>query len=632
MLDRLLNYRRWLVLAAELALFAVSGLAAFLLRFEFSIPRVHLEHLQFGLGVWLLAKPVVFALLRVDRTSWRHVSADDLARLAAGNLFGSLAGGAAILWAGPKGFPRSIYILDLLISFLLTAGLRVAARLFGAVARPHGDGKGSRRTLIYGAGDAGVTVLRETRQNPALPYRVLGFIDDDAGKSGLSVQGSKVLGRGESLPALVKKHAIQTVLIAIPSASGGKMTRILRLCQQAGVAYKTIPGLGEVIEGNGLAGQIRDVAVEDLLGRSPVRLEEDAIGARLRDRVVMVTGAAGSIGAELCRQIARFHPRAIVGFEIAESALFDLDREMRHAFPGVAFRPEIGSIRDPARLAEVFQQHAPAIVFHAAAYKHVPLMESHVFEAVENNVFGTYNVAVAATAGRAADFVLISSDKAVRPASVMGATKRLAELITLAFSASSARASFSSVRFGNVLGSSGSVIPIFKQQIAAGGPLTVTHPEMRRFFMTIPEACQLVLQASAMGEGGQIFVLDMGEPVKIVDLARNLILLSGLRPDDGIKIEFTGVRPGEKLYEELSTLLEDTAPTRHEKIRIYMGNGLPAGDMEGWLDSLRQICRKRDLPQLVLALKDIAPDYSPSAHLLRRLVDSRPLLAAAAAG
>src|ERR1019366_6295735 len=348
---------------------------------------------------------------------------------------------------------------------------------------------------------------------------------------------------------------------------------------------------------------------------------ENQIRGALQGRIVLVTGAAGSIGSELCRQIARFHPARIVGFDIAESPLFEIDREMRQAFPSIPFYPEIGSIQNRTRLDEVLRQYSPSVIYHAAAYKHVPLMEAHVFEAIENNVLGTYNVAVAAAEHGVEDFVMISSDKAVRPTNIMGATKRVAELLLLALQ--NGRTKYVAVRFGNVLGSNGSVIPIFKKQIAAGGPVTVTHPDMRRFFMTIPEACQLVLQAAVIAEGGQICVLDMGEPVKIVDLARNLILLSGLKPGEDVKIEFSGMRPGEKLYEELHSLDEDTAPTAHEKIRIFVGNGIPEGDILGWLDTLREICRSRDTGRLVVALKEIVLDYSPSANLLKRVIVHR---------
>ena len=478
-----------------------------------------------------------------------------------------------------------------------------------------------KRTLIYGAGDAGVTLLREIHQNPALSYEIVGFIDDSPAKAGNFIHRVRVLGNGAVLSYIAAAQNIETVLIAMPSATGAEMTAILKYCHEAGVSYKTVPGLAEVIEGNGLAAQIRDVAVEDLLGRNPVNLEENRICAALQGKVVLVTGAAGSIGSELCRQIARFHPAGIVGFDIAESPLFDIDREMCQAFPQVAFYPEIGSIQNRTRLDEVLSHHGPSVIYHAAAYKHVPLMEAHIFEAMENNVFGTYNVAVAAAEHGVEDFVMISSDKAVRPTNVMGATKRIAELLLLGLQ--NGWTKYVAVRFGNVLGSNGSVIPIFKKQIAAGGPVTVTHPDMRRFFMTIPEACQLVLQAAVIAEGGQICVLDMGEPVKIVDLARNLILLSGLKPDEDIKIEFTGMRPGEKLYEELSTLLEDTAPTAHEKIRIYAGNGMPEGDVEMWLLCLREACETRDAGRLVVALKEIVLDYSPSTHLLKRVIPAR---------
>lgn len=407
------------------------------------------------------------------------------------------------------------------------------------------------------------------------------------------------------------------ILIAIPSSTGAEITRIRELCGVAGFDFKTVPELNEGTDGNGLSGQIREVAVEELLGRTAVHLEEDLIRNTLEGKVVLVTGAAGSIGSELCRQIARFHPAGIVGFETAESSLFDVDGEMRNSFPLIPFYPEIGSIQNRARLNDVFCQYRPTVVCHAAAYKHVPLMETHPFEAVENNVFGTYNVAVAAAEHGVEDFLLISSDKAVRPTNVMGATKRIAELILLALQNGGTR--FVAVRFGNVLGSNGSVIPIFKKQIAAGGPVTVTHPDMCRYFMTIPEACQLVLQALAIGKGGQICVLDMGKPLKIVDLARNLIQLSGLRPDEDIRIEFTGIRPGEKLYEELSCRLENTVPTKHDKIRIFVGNGVPEEDMRTWLGSLREICESRDTGRLVVALKELVPDYSASVDLLKRI-------------
>jgi len=396
------------------------------------------------------------------------------------------------------------------------------------------------------------------------------------------------------------------------------MTRILEMCHAAEVECKTVPGLDEIIEGQGLVGQIREVAVEDLLGRTPVRLEEQLIRRSIAGRMVMVTGAAGSIGSELCRQIARFRPAGIVGFEIAESPLFEIDQEMRKSFPKVQFHPEIGNVQNRRRLDEVMSQYRPAVVYHAAAYKHVPLMETHVFEAVENNVLGTFNLAQASLDHGVEDFVMISSDKAVRPTNVMGATKRLAELLLLGLQNGGTQ--FITVRFGNVLGSNGSVIPIFKKQILAGGPVTVTHPEMRRFFMTIPEACQLVLQASAIGKGGQICVLDMGQPVRIVDLARNLILLSGLKPDEDIKIEFTGMRPGEKLFEELSTLIEDTVPTDHEKVRIFMGNGVPDEDVHTWIASLQRICDEREMSRLLVALKELVLDYNPSTHLLRRIL------------
>ena len=613
---------RWaLVWGAQAAIFALSGMAAFLLRFDLSFPPAYLRSLFYALPVWIVVKSVTFHFANVHRLGLRYISIADVYRIVFANCAASLLSWAIIVCIAPTGLPRSICLCDLILSFLGTAGLRVVVRM---VAEAIHGGQGNaqeKRTLIYGAGDAGITLLREIRNNPRLAYRVCGFLDDGRDKKGLLISGIAVLGGGDEAKSLVTKHNIAIILIAIPSATGVEMTRILELCHVAGVEYKTVPGLGEMVEECGLVGQIREVAVEDLLGRNPIRLEMGQIRDVFEGKVVLVTGAAGSIGSELCRQIARFHPAGIVGFEIAESPLFEIDREMRQTFPTVRFYPEIGSVQNRARLDDVLSQYKPTVVYHAAAYKHVPLMEAHVFEAVENNVFGTYNLAEASAAHGVEDFVLISSDKAVRPTNVMGATKRIAELILLALQ--NGRTSYVAVRFGNVLGSNGSVIPIFKKQIAAGGPVTVTHPEMRRFFMTIPEACQLVLQASAIAKGGQICVLDMGQPVKIVNLARNLILLSGLKPDEDIRIEFTGMRPGEKLYEELSTLLENTVASGHEKIRIFVGNGAPECGPDQWFTSLRESCEARDLPRLTLVLKELVLDYSPSADLLRRIVESR---------
>jgi FlaA1/EpsC-like NDP-sugar epimerase len=627
-LIRNIAVRRILIWATQTGIFAASAVAAFLLRFDFSVPQYYHRYILYALAIWLPVKFVVFYAAKLDRGFWRYVSAIDLIRISAANVIATIIGFFLIRFLAPPGFPQSLYVLDLMVCFFGTCGLRLSAR---ASSRFSSQSRNSetpmKRALIYGAGDAGVSLQREIRNNARLAYRVCGFIDDDPAKLGLRIAGEPVLGRGEAIGALVARHRVTIVLIAIPSATGGEMTRILELCQAAEVEFKTVPGLGEVIEERGLAGQIREVAVEDLLGRIPVHLEEDSIRSTLEGKVVLVTGAAGSIGYELCRQIARFRPAGIVGFEIAESSLFAIDQEMRQAFPLVPFYPEIGSIQNRDRLNEVFRNYKPSVVYHAAAYKHVPLMETHAFEAIENNVFGSYNVAVAAEEHGVEDFLLISSDKAVRPTNVMGATKRIAELILLALQ--NGRTKYVAVRFGNVLGSNGSVIPIFKKQIAAGGPVTVTHPEMRRFFMTIPEACQLVLQALAIGEGGQICVLDMGQPVKIVDLARHLILLSGLRPEEDIKIEFTGMRPGEKLSEELSTMLEDTVPSRHDKIRIFVGDGLPEEDIRIWLEALREICAARDIGRFVVALKELVPDYSPSVHLLKRIMARQELRRAA---
>jgi FlaA1/EpsC-like NDP-sugar epimerase len=525
---------------------------------------------------------------------------------------------------GPWGIPRSVYILDWLISCVLALGGRLAVRVI-LTARSRSSVEGERtRTIIYGAGDAGLALLQELQQNQSLMCDVIGFVDDDSSKVRLNLHGKRVLGTGDALGALVQKHGIKRVLFAIPSATGPQMVRILKFATDAKVEYKMVPSLGELVQGTELGKQIREVAVEDLLGRKPVQLDMDRIRERIQGRVVMVTGAAGSIGSEICRQIAPFRPLAIVGFDEAETPLFHIDREMAKSFPYITFHPEIGSITNRGTLKRVMQHYRPSILFHAAAYKHVPLMERHVFAAVETNIFGTWNVARAAADHGVGDFVMISSDKAVRPTSMMGATKRTAELLIRALQLEGGT-KFVAVRFGNVLGSNGSVVPIFKEQIAEGGPVTVTHPEMTRYFMTIPEATQLVLQAFTIGKGGEVFVLEMGEPVKITDLARNLILLSGLQPERDIEIQFTGPRPGEKMFEELNLQDEHLIPTSHAKIRSYVCHqNLDAMQIKASLQRLQAIVEGQDVANLVLLLKELIPDYNPGAELLKAALSIKP--------
>lgn len=631
----LLRRRRWTSETIHGALAAAALAASFLLRFEFALDPPYRAMLVEALPVLLAVKLAVFRGFGLRDLGWRYLGFEDLKRMAAANAVASALASAALRAAIGGAYPRSIYVLDFLVCVAAMAALRAGVRILfdhgrgfdrsGAFVQGAGAGgtRPVRRILIYGAGKAGKTVLSEIRAHPRMGYQAAGFLDDDPEKRHLRLDGMRVLGQGSEIAALVRRHRIDEVLLALPAATGAQIAAILEQCRAARVATRKIPPLAELIENQVLVDQIREVRLEDLLGRPPAELDTAEIRARLTGKVVLVTGAGGSIGGELCRQIARYRPLALIGVDHAESALYEIDQEMREKYSRVAFYPEVASIRNRRRLDEIFRQHRPAAVYHAAAYKHVPMMEAHVLEAVENNVFGTRNVARAAMAAGAETFVLVSSDKAVRPANIMGATKRMAELVCLAAAASGARTRFLAVRFGNVLGSNGSVIPLFKRQIAKGGPVTVTHPEMRRYFMTVSEAAQLVLQTAAMGSGGEVFVLDMGQPVRIVDLARKMILLSGLQPDQDIRIEFSGVRPGEKLYEEVSASEEGTAPTPHAQIRVFTGRGVAGEAITGGLEDLRRAVEARDAAGAVLCLKEMIPDYSPSSFVLRRAFEQR---------
>jgi len=600
------------------AAFAVAGFLAFELRFDGDLATRPLRPIVFAICAWIAANSAAFSIAHLHRRAWRFVCTHDVARVIAAVSAGSIIGGVAISSIlGIAAIPRSVHLLNWLLCCILAVGGRLAVSMI-FMLRGSRISEGERtKTLIYGAGAAGIALLHELLQNQALMCDVAGLVDDDPKKSQVILMGKPILGTGESLKRVVQQHGVTQILIAIPSATGAEMACILRRVLDAKVAFKTVPGLGDLVQGAELGKQIRDVAVEDLLGRRPVQLDQERIKQRLQGRTVMVTGAAGSIGSELCRQIAKFHPLALVGFDEAETPLFQLGRELAKKFPELAFCPVIGNITRSDILHRVMGRYKPLVLYHAAAYKHVPMMERQVFAAVENNILGTWRVACAAAEHGVEDFVMISTDKAVRPTSMMGATKRMAELVIRALQRESST-KFITVRFGNVLASNGSVVPIFKEQIAAGGPITVTHPNMCRYFMTIPEAAQLVLQASTFGEGGEVFVLDMGEPVKILDLAKNLILLSGLQPGKDIQIEITGIRPGEKLFEELNMHDEQLIATPHPKIRSYVpAESQDTNDIGVVVQNLQQAIRRQDLSRLLVMIKEIVPDYNPGTQLLK---------------
>ncbi len=611
--------RLWLLLP----LFVVAALAyagAFLLRFEFFVPAAASRPFFWGLAVFLPVKAAAFWLFRLHTMRWRQVALSDLMRIVLANFTGStIACVVTSAVVGPA-FPRSIFVIDGVLCLLGTAGAVLSVRLLreawaGAVKRS------ARDILIYGAGETGLALAREFRMSPKLATRVAGFLDDDAAKQGECVQGIPVLGGGRDAARLADGLAragrpISEIVIAMPSATPRQRRTVVEYCRAAGIPSRTVPGLSELLSGK-VVPQIRNVTANDLLGRDPVRIEEDRIAERLTGQTVLVTGGCGSIGSELCRQVARFRPARLVILDQAESEMFMLALDLRQKYPDLNLVTELGDIARLSRVEEVFARHPITAVFHAAAYKHVPLMEEHIVEAVENNILGTYNVASTAHWSGVKQFVLISSDKAVNPTSIMGVTKRISELIVsgLPLDGGSKNGAFVSVRFGNVLGSAGSVIPVFQRQIAHGGPVTVTHPEMRRYFMSVSEAVELVLQASTMGEDSEVFVLDMGEPVRIMELAQNMIRLAGLVPGEDIEVRVTGLRPGEKLYEELRLDGEDILPTQHEKVKRFRSARPRPAQLGCWLDDLRVHLRERDETALVSHLLALVPEYQ-GAHVV----------------
>jgi FlaA1/EpsC-like NDP-sugar epimerase len=606
----LLNHRKVLILGLEALLVAFSLYASVLLRYDFRLSAEAQTRFLYTLPLVLAVKLLLFSHFGLLHGWWRYTGIGDVLDISRAAAAASCVLFLAEFVLQAHLFSLSVIVTDLALTILLLGGARLAVRAYTENVQADAAGK---NTLVVGAGQAGCTIVRELKRNPGLDYRLMGLVDDDPTKRGMKLHGVRVLGTTAMLPWLIAKYEIARVLIAIPSASGSEIERIVNRCQECKVDFKILPPVAERICGKAKR-QIRKVRVEDLIGRHQVQLDLERIKQKLQDRVILITGAGGSIGSELARQLASFHPKKLVFLERSENDLFRLCTEFGAKFPSIKFVPVVGDILDVGLLRKTFAMHHPNSVFHAAAYKHVPLMETNCFQAVTNNVFGTYNVALIARQYGVEDFVMISSDKAVNPTNVMGVTKRVAELIMLSLARQRTR--FIAVRFGNVLGSNGSVLPLFQQQIAGGGPVTLTHPEMRRYFMTIPEAAQLVLQAATMGSGGEIFVLDMGQPVRIVDLARNLIRLSGLQPDRDVQIVFTGLRPGEKLFEELMLEGEGLKPTSHQKVRVLEGGSYTFEQVQSWLDDLSSLVDAGNVYGLVAALKRIVPAYTPSEEML----------------
>ena len=616
----LLKFRKPLIVLAHTVTFAVSLMLSFLLANNMQLKRTWLvEQYPLLLLFFIIIKLMVFALFKQYRGWWRYVGISDLLGIMRASLVSTFI--IIVLWFGVvlnidfvrrslrsiTEVSQGIFMADMFATVLLLAGLRMVIRLYHEEFRAVEAGR-LKRFLTVGAGNAGEALLREIHRMPIAEYEVVGFVDDDPAKRGIFIHGLPVLGTVEQLPKICKDHNIEEIAIAMPSATHHEVRRVIRVCEGTKIRFRTVPSITDIASGKFRVSQIRDVDINDLLGREAVQLDRHLIEVFAKDKIILVTGAGGSIGSEMCRQLCHFNPKLLLLIEQAENPLFYIERELQRKFPKVQKQTVICNITDKIRVEEIFQRYKPQVVIHAAAHKHVPLMELNPGEAVKNNVVGTQVAADTADRYGTANFVMISTDKAVNPASIMGSSKRVAEMYIQDLSRTS-KTHFVTVRFGNVLDSEGSVVPIFKKQIAEGGPVTITHPEMKRYFMTIPEASQLVLQAATMGKGGEIFVLDMGEPVKIVDLAKELITLSGFKPVEDIELVFTGPRAGEKLFEELSIKGENMQPTRHPKIAIWKNIPMDRDKLRAGIKELVDIAKTQNLSDIGRKIKELVPEY-----------------------
>jgi FlaA1/EpsC-like NDP-sugar epimerase len=609
--------KQWLrraIIIGVLDVLCVAGsfFMALLVRFDFSfqaIPRPYLETYMRIILPWIGISIVVFMLFHMYSSIWTFVGVDELFRMivAHGVLLILGCGGVALFKID---MPKSFYFAGFIMSFITTAGLRFSYRfirqLRGITGR-RGAG-GTENIMIIGAGAACRSLIREFYSSVKLNSHVACIIDDNPGKKNRYLEGVKVVGNRHDIPEAVTKYRIDKIIYAIPSSSAKTRKEILDICNTTGCKIQVTPGIYQLVKGEIKVSELRDVELQDLLGREPIKVNLDEIFRYISGKVVMVTGGGGSIGSELCRQVAKSRPKQLIIFDIYENNAYDIQMELRRTCPELNLEVLIGSVRNTARLEYIMKKYRPDIVFHAAAHKHVPLMEDSPNEAIKNNVFGTYKTAQAAAKYGVKKFVLISTDKAVNPTNIMGASKRLCEMVIQMMSRRGTDTTFVAVRFGNVLGSNGSVIPLFKKQIAQGGPVTVTHPDITRFFMTIPEAVSLVLQAGYYARGGEIFVLDMGKPVKIDTMARNLIRLSGYEPDVDIKVEYTGLRPGEKLYEEL--LMNEEGLQKTENRLIYVGQPIVMDD-EKFSEQLKRLSEayKTEAENIKDIVAEIVPTY-----------------------
>ncbi|HED04905.1 MAG TPA: polysaccharide biosynthesis protein [Candidatus Fraserbacteria bacterium] len=603
--------------ALDLVWIGLAIYIAFLLRFDGRISPNYAARLWIYWGIALALKLPIFALQGLYRMSWAYVSLEDLLAVLRAATLSSLLLGMVLFFLGRESslfsdFPRSVLIIDYLLTISFIGGFRLWKRIYLRL-RSRGVRPG-RPALIVGAGDAGEQLARNMLSERASGWSPIGFVDDDPAKRGLSLHGLPVLGTRADLPQIIKAYNIELVLVALPAVRGRVIRQIVTLAREAGVPkIEILPGIHELLSGQVSLSQVREVQPEDLLGRDPVQIDSREISCYLKGKRVLVTGAAGSIGRELSRQVLKFAPARLALLDQDETALFLLGNELSRVFPSdqTAIMPVLADVRDAAKISQVFSAERPEIIFHAAAYKHVPVMEAQPEEAIKTNVRGTRLLAQAALESGAEKFLLISTDKAVRPSSVMGASKRVAELIMQALATQRAT-SFFAVRFGNVLGSRGSVIPILQEQIKRRGPVTITHPGMKRYMMAISEAVALVLQAGALGQGGEVFVLDMGRPVKILDLARELIRFSGYEPEVDIPIVFSGARPGEKLFEDLLSAEEGTEATRHEK--IYVTRLSTSWEPRALFEAsgqLEQAAERGDREAVLAGLRELVPTYRP---------------------